>query len=207
MRPLTRRILTAAALAASLGALAACGSKDGKVTAEDMTLGNPKAKVTVVEYASVACPHCATWNAEVFPAFKAKYIDTGKINYVYREALTGEPRLANAGAMLARCAGKDKYFQVTEALYRAQKNIFTSGDIRGELLTIAQAAGMNEAQFTACLGDDNAAKSAERIEKVMKDNNVLGTPTFVVNGKRLGGDDGGEQTLAQLDAAIAEASK
>ncbi|MCY1646426.1 DsbA family protein [Caulobacter sp. SL161] len=204
MRSLLSRVTIVAALAASL---AACSPKSTEVTAEDMVLGDPNAKVTVIEYASVACPHCATWNAEVFPAFKAKYIDTGKVKYVHRDALTGEPRLANAGAMLARCAGKDKYFQVTEALYRAQTAIFTSGDIRGELLTIAQAAGMNEAQFNSCLSDENAAKSAERIEKMMTDNNIRGTPTFEVNGKRLGGEEGGEQTLAQLDAAIAEASK
>ncbi|MGH1558426.1 DsbA family protein [Caulobacter segnis] len=204
MRSLITRVTLVAALAASL---AACGPKGAKVTAEDMSLGNPNAKVTVVEYASVACPHCAKWNEEVFPAFKAKYIDTGKINYVAREALTGEPTLANAGAMLARCAGKDKYFQVTDALYHAQKNIFQTGDIRGELLTIAQAAGMSEAQFNTRLSDENAAKSAERIEKQMKADKIQGTPTFIVNGKKVGGEEGGEATLAQLDAAIAEASK
>jgi protein-disulfide isomerase len=204
MRSLITRVTLVAALAASL---AACGPKGAKVTAEDMSLGNPNAKVTVIEYASVACPHCAKWNEEVFPAFKAKYIDTGKINYVAREALTGEPTLANAGAMLARCAGKDKYFQVTDALYHAQKTIFQTGDIRGELLTIAQAAGMSEAQFNSCLSDENAAKSAERIEKQMKADKIQGTPTFIVNGKKVGGEEGGEATLAQLDAAIAEASK
>lgn len=204
MRSLITRVTLVAALAASL---AACGPKGTKVTAEDMTLGNPNAKVTVVEYASVACPHCAKWNEEVFPAFKAKYIDTGKINYVSREALTGEPTLANAGAMLARCAGKDKYFQVTDALYHAQASIFQTGDIRGELLTIARAAGMSEAQFNSCLSDENAAKSAERLDKQMKADKIQGTPTFIVNGKKVGGEEGGEATLAQLDAAIAEASK
>ncbi|MBO9546548.1 DsbA family protein [Caulobacter sp.] len=204
MRSLITRATLVAALAASL---AGCGPKGTKVSAEDMTLGNPNAKVTVVEYASVACPHCAKWNEEVFPAFKAKYIDTGKVNYVAREALTGEPTLANAGAMLARCAGKDKYFQVTDALYHAQASIFQSGDIRGELLTIARAAGMSEDQFNSCLSDENAAKSAQRLEKLMKDNKIQGTPTFVVNGKKVGGEEGGEATLAQLDAAIAEASK
>ncbi|USQ96454.1 DsbA family protein [Caulobacter sp. RL271] len=204
MRSLITRITLVAALAASL---AACGPKGTKVTAEDMSLGNPNAKVTVVEYASVACPHCAKWNAEVFPAFKAKYIDTGKINYVAREALTGEPTLANAGAMLARCAGKDKYFQVTDALYKAQTNIFQTGDIRGELLIIARSAGMSEDQFNSCLSDENAAKSAQRIENQMKADKIQGTPTFIVNGKKVGGEEGGEATLAQLDAAIAEASK
>jgi protein-disulfide isomerase len=204
MRSLITRVTLVAALAVSL---AACGPKGTKVSAEDMTLGNPNAKVTVVEYASVACPHCAKWNEEVFPAFKAKYIDTGKVNYVAREALTGEPTLANAGALLARCAGTAKYFQVTDALYHAQASIFQTGDIRGELLTIARAAGMSEAQFNSCLSDENAAKSAERLEKQMKADKIQGTPTFIVNGKKVGGEEGGEATLAQLDAAIAEASK
>jgi protein-disulfide isomerase len=204
MRSLLTRVTLVIALAASL---AACGPKGAKVTADDMTLGNPNAKVTVIEYASVACPHCAKWNEDVFPAFKAKYIDTGKVHYVSREALTGEPRLANAGAMLARCAGKDKYFQVTDAIYHAQASIFQTGDIRGELLTIAQAAGMNEDQFNSCLSDENAAKSAERIDKLMKADKIQGTPTFIVNGKKVGSEEGGERTLAELDAAIAEASK
>jgi protein-disulfide isomerase len=204
MRSLLTRVTLVIALAASL---AACGPKGAKVTADDMTQGNPNAKVTVVEYASVACPHCAKWNEEVFPAFKAKYIDTGKVLYVSREALTGEPRLANAGAMLARCAGKDKYFQVTDAIYHAQASIFQTGDIRGELLTIAQAAGMSEDQFNSCLSDENAAKSAERIDKLMKADKIQGTPTFIVNGKKVGNEEGGERTLAELDAAIAEASK
>ena len=206
MRPLTRRFLTAVALTASLGvALAGCDKKTA-ATADDMTLGNPNAKITVVEYASVACPHCARWNADVFPAFKAKYIDSGKIHYVAREALTGEPRLAAAGFMVARCAGKDKYFQVVDALYRAQERIFTSGDLRGELQGIAAAAGLNEAQFNACVTDEKALKTLnDRIERTNKQDAITGTPTFIVNGKKVGGDDGGEQSLAQLDAAIAAA--
>ena len=206
MRPLTRRLLTAVALTATLGvALAGCDKKVA-ATADDMTLGNPKAKVTVVEYASVACPHCARWNNDVFPAFKTKYIDTGRVNYVARESLTGEPRLAAAGFLVARCAGKDKYFQVVEALYRAQERIFQTGDVRGELQSIALAAGMNEAQFNACVSDEAAIKALnERIERTNKKDNITGTPTFIVNGKKAGGDDGGEQTLAQLDAMITEA--
>jgi protein-disulfide isomerase len=206
MRPLTRRLLTAVALTASLGvALAGCDKKTA-ATADDMTLGNPDAKITVVEYASVACPHCARWNNDVFPAFKAKYIDSGKIHYVARESLTGEPRLAAAGFMVARCAGKDKYFQVVDALYRAQERIFTSGDLRGELQGIAAAAGLNEAQFNACVTDEKALKTLnDRIERTNKQDAITGTPTFIVNGKKVGGDDGGEQSLAQLDAAIAAA--
>jgi protein-disulfide isomerase len=208
MRPLTRRLLTAVALTASLGvALAGC-SKDAAITADDMSLGNPNAKVTVVEYASTSCTHCARWHEEVYPGFKAKYIDTGKVNYVYREVLTPPVEVAAAAFLLARCSGKDKYFQVVDSVYRSQEEMFTTGQYRDVLLRVAQAAGMDEAKFNACVTDEKALKAMnDRIEKYSKEQDIQGTPTFVVNGKKVGAAEGGERSLAELDAAIAEASK
>ena len=207
MRPLTRRLLTAVALTASLGALAACGSKDA-ITADDMSLGDPNSKITVVEYASATCSHCGRWNKDVYPAFKAKYVDTKKVNYVYREILTAPAEVAAASFLMARCAGKDKYFQVVDSVYRSQEEMFTTGQFREVLVRIAQSAGMDEAKFNACVSDEKALKALNtRVEKYSKEQNITGTPTFVVNGKKVGGSDGGEVTLAQLDAAIAEASK
>ena len=112
-------------------------------------MGNPQAKVTVVEYASVACPHCGRFNNEVFPAFKAKYIDTGKVHYVFREMLVGngqEQAFGAAGFLLARCAGQDKYFSVLDAIFHGQGMRCTNrGDLRGGLLSIAQGRlGMTE---------------------------------------------------------------
>src|SRR5439155_2600770 len=110
-------------------AVAACQKPAGEAaSADDMTMGSPNAKVTMIEYASVSCPHCARFATEVFPAFKAKYIDTGQVRYVAREALTGDPAIAAAGFLTARCAGKDKYFQVVDAIYRAQPEIFATGE-------------------------------------------------------------------------------
>src|SRR5690242_6120560 len=91
-------------------ALAGCSKHDvsSAPAKGDMSLGNAQAKVTVVEYASVGCPVCAKWQAEVYPAFKAKYIDTGKVHYIFREMLVGEgPEIAVAanGFQVARCAG------------------------------------------------------------------------------------------------------
>ena len=207
MRPLTRRLLTAVALTASLGvALAGCDKKGDAATADDMSLGNPNAKVTVIEYASASCSHCARWNNEVFPAFKANYIDTGKVNYVYREFLTPPVEVAAASFLLARCAGKDKYFSVIDSVYRSQEEMFTTGDFRGVLLRIGQSAGLSEEQFNACVSDEKAIKALNaRVEKYQADAKITGTPTFIINGKKAGGDDGGEQSLAQLDAAIAAA--
>jgi protein-disulfide isomerase len=198
MRPTHSRLLAAVLL--MLG-LAACGKPGGAVTAEDMALGNPQAKVTVIEYASASCPHCARFNNEVFPAFKAKYIDTGKIRYVFREFLTPPVEVAAAGFLTARCAGKDKYFSVLDAIYRGQQAMFESGDFRGGLLRIAQSAGMTEAQFNACVSDDAALKALnDRVTKY-QNSGIDSTPTFVVNGKKLLG----EQSLASMDAAIAAA--
>jgi protein-disulfide isomerase len=206
MRPLTRRLLTAVALTASLGvALAGCDKKES-VSADDMSLGNANAKVTVVEYASASCVHCGRWNNEVFPAFKAKYIDTGRVHYVYREFLTEPVQVASAAFLMARCAGKDKYFSVLDSVYHSQEEMFTTGDYRGVLLRIAQSAGMDEAQFTSCVTDEKALKALNaRVEKYQADAKITGTPTFIINGKKVHGDDGGEASMAELDAAIAAA--
>ena len=206
MALLSRRLVIAVAMLATLAACNKTGASVGAPGPEDMTMGNPQAKVLVAEYASVACPHCAAFNNDIFPAFKAKYIDTGKVHYVLHEMLVGqqaEVALAEAGFLLARCAGKDKYFAVTDEIFHAQSAIFASGDLRGGLLRIAQSAGMSEAQFNTCIGDQAALKALEaRVEKAGKDG-VDSTPTFIINGNKMVG----EQTLAQLDKAIADASK
>ena len=201
MRLFDRRLVLALGLALSL---TAC-NKGGATAAssDDMTLGNPDAKVTVVEYASASCSHCAKWNEEVFPAFKAKYVDTGRVHYVFREFLTPPIELASAAFLMARCAGKDKYFNVVDAVFRAQPVMFQTGDYRGELLRIANSAGLTEQQFTQCIRDDEALKALNaRVERAVEDENISGTPTFVINGKTAAS---GEMTLEQLDKAITEA--
>ena len=193
----------AGAAALGLGlALAGPGLADTPVTGPepgDMSLGSPTARVTVIEYASASCPHCARFNNEVFPAFRAQYIDNGKIHYVFREFLTPPTEVAAAGFLMARCAGKDKYFSVLDAIYRGQEAMYQSGDFRGALLKIAQSAGMTEPQFTACISDDAAIKALnDRVDTYIKRDHISGTPTFMVNGKVLDG----EQSLTSLATAI-----
>ena len=198
-----RRLLVVAALGAL--ALAGCSKGAGTVDTADMTLGDPNAKVKMVEYASLTCSHCGTFNNDVFPAFKAKYIDTGKVHYTFKEFLTPPNEVAAAGFLTARCAGKDKYFNVTDAIFHAQQEMFTTGDMRGVLLRIAQSAGLTEEQFNACITDEAALKALnERVEKAIKVDKINSTPTFVINGKKV---KEGEVSLAELDAAVAEASK
>src|ERR1700749_2126770 len=104
--------------------------------AEEMSMGNPKAPVTVVEYASASCPHCAAFNNDVFPEFKKKYIDTGKVRYAFREFLTPPAEFAALGFLTARCAGDKKYFPLLDALFHAQAGIYGSGDLAGGLIGV-----------------------------------------------------------------------
>jgi protein-disulfide isomerase len=203
-----RRLAPAFALTLAI-ALMAAGCQKGAsdsgpaatdmINAPEMTLGNPNAKVTVVEYASDTCSHCARFDAEVFPAFKAKYIDTGKVFYKFREFLTPPEQVSAAGFLLARCAGKDKYFGVVEAIFRGQPEIFSTGDAHGVLLRIAKSAGLTEAQFDACEQNQAALNALQKRVKTAFDNHIDSTPTFLVDGVGL---PPGEITLAALDKAI-----
>ena len=200
----SRRQLIAAGIALGLVASSpSLAATDKSVTADDMSLGNPKAKVTVIEYASASCPHCAHFNNEVFPAFKAKYIDTGKVHYVFREFLTAPAEVAAASFLIARCAGRDKYFSVLDTIFRGQEQMYKSGDIRGALLRAAEGAGMSEAQFDACLKDQAAADALGARIKRYEQAGISMTPTFVINGKTF--DPNKTPTLDNLGAAIAAA--
>lgn len=198
-----RLSILAVALTGVLG-LASC-NKPATTNVSDMTMGKADAPIKMIEYASASCSHCARFNNDVMPAFKAKYIDTGKVHYTLKEFLTPPVEVAAAGFLTARCAGKDKYFSVLDAIFRSQEEMFQSGDMRGVLLRVAQSAGMTEQQFNACITDETALKALnERVEKASKAEKITGTPTFIINGKQVAS---GEVTLAQLDTAIAEAGK
>jgi len=166
---------------------------------EAMAIGDPKAPVTVVEYASLGCPHCAHWAETVFPAFRARYVDTGRVRFELREVLTGDTNLAAAGFLTARCAGPAKYFQVVDAVYRAQAEAERQRNAYVVLLGIARDAGLTQAAFDACLADPagNAALDA-RVDRARADG-VSETPTFFVNGRRIVG----ALSVDELGAAIA----
>jgi protein-disulfide isomerase len=188
---------TALGLAAALPAVAATPATDA-----DMSMGNPNAKVTVIEYGSASCTHCAHFNNDIFPAFKTKYIDTGRVRYVFREFLTEPVNLAAVSFLIARCAGKDKYFSVLDAVFHAQADIYKTGDADTAMHKIAQDAGLSEAQQTACLNDKAAIDALNaRVKGYVDNDKITGTPTFFVDGERMEG----VQTLDKLDAAIARA--
>ncbi|WP_395673246.1 DsbA family protein [Phenylobacterium sp.] len=191
-----RTLALAAAAAASGPAMAA----PGVAAPDDMSLGNPAAKVKLVEYASVTCPHCAHFNATIWPVFKAKYVDTGRVHYVLKELPTPPLPLAAAGFLMARCAGSSKYFKVVDEVFRSQPR-WQTGDVRAIFLAIAQQNGLTEAQFEACLTDQQAlAQFDARARRAVMDDKVSSTPSFFVNGKPVS-----VQSLEDLEAAVAAA--
>ena len=199
-RPFVAAVLVAGVLATGAAIAAPAASPD------DMSMGNPKAKIEVIEYASVVCPHCAQFNADVFPAFKKKYIDSGRVQYTIKELLTPPAELAVAGFLMARCAGPAKYFKVVDEVFRSQAQWQPGADIRGIYLGIAKANGLTEAQFEACIRDKPAQDAlGERVKRSAEQDGVDSTPTFFVNGVKV--ESQGVPTLAELDAAIAAATR
>jgi protein-disulfide isomerase len=196
------RHLAALVLMMGLALASAAAAQPKPVTSDDMRMGNPKAAVTVIEYASLACPHCGAWDREVWPAFKAKYVDTGKVNYVFREFITSPPELAAMGVLVARCAGPDQYFSVIDQVFKAQEQIYTTHDMGPSFKAIAAKMGLSDAQLNACISDKAALNALnERVDRWVNVEHIRATPTFVVNGTVLEG----EQSLPALDAAIAAA--
>lgn len=190
------------AAAAALAAGAAIGAPTPQP--DDMSLGNPKAKIEVIEYASLSCPHCGHFNDAVFPTLKSKYIDTGKVKYTLKEMLTEPANVAAAGFLLARCAGPDKYFTVVDQVFRSQPR-WTQGNIKPILAEIGAANGVDAAHFDACLQDQAAVDAVVgRAKRAAEQDGVNSTPTLFINGRKI---DTIPQTPQELDAAIAGAIK
>jgi len=152
---------------------------------DDIVLGNPKAPVTVIEYASLGCAICARFNNEIFSDFKKKYVDSGQVRFIGKELLGPNPALATAGYLLARCAGQAKYYTVIDAIYRAREDMVKTGLYREGLVKIAGSVGISEARFDACTKDEAALAALDaRVKK--NDGEISYLPTFFVNGQMVG---------------------
>lgn len=148
----------------------------------EQVLGNANAPVTIVEYASMTCSHCASFHNETYPHLKEKYIDTGKARYIFRE-FPLDP-LAYAGALLARCAGEGKYFPMTELLFKQQRNWAGSAQPEAALLQVVRQAGFTQESFNACLQDQKSYGALQEIrQRAVEKFGVDSTPTFFFNGR------------------------
>jgi len=157
----------------------------------DMTMGKDDAPVTIIEYASMTCPHCAHFTVETFPKLKERYIDTGKVKYIFRE-FPLDP-LAAGASMLARCADKGKYFSLIELLFATQ-NTWAVQQPLEPLFNVVKQAGYSRDAFNACLDTRNNADSKKILGAIESTRNraadvlkVTSTPTFFINGKRVPG--------------------
>ena len=165
------------------------------VTAEDRVLGRADAPVTVVEYASFVCPHCAAWHKEVYPAFKTRYIDTGKVRLVYRTLPTSPEDMAMTAAGVARCSRPDRFFAVVDSLFDGQPAFYAGS--RTWFRDAIVIGGRTDDEMKACFEDPaTQARINAEIEGATTAG-VEGTPTFFVNGRKIA-----DPSLAGLSAAI-----
>lgn len=154
--------------------------------ASDVGIGAEDAPVTFVEYASVTCPHCSNWSKTVYPELKKKYIDTGKVRYIYRPFPTPPQELADAGHMIAMCAGDDKFLTNIKYQFENQEQILNmarAGDARKAYVGIAKNSGMSEEEFAECITNPDIQKEYQAIVQSGIDAGVTGTPAFFVNGE------------------------
>src|SRR5881396_1956228 len=146
----------------------------------DEIQGQADAPVTIVEYASMTCPHCSHFHETTYPEMKKKYIDTGKVRFIFREFPLDA--LAAAGSMLARCAGKDKYFPMIETLFAQQKDWVVQKPLE-PMLGIARQAGFTQQSFDECLANQEMLAGIEETRTRAMKLGVNSTPTFFINGK------------------------
>ena len=214
---ITRRVFTAALSLTGLAALAglsplrliadamaqSAADVSKPVSLPDMALGPADAAVTITEYASMTCPHCAAFNKDVFPKLKTEYIDTGKIRYIFREFPLDIK--AAAGSMLTRCIANgdsQKYFAVTDMLFRSQ-NDWVVKNTTETLTRIGKQAGLSQQQVEACLKDqallDKIAADQKYASDILK---VDSTPTFFINGEKIKGETSIEEFEKRINPLL-----
>ena len=188
------------------GIAAAQGAAGGEVAMADLLAPGPlgdqiqgqaDAPVTIVEYASMTCPHCSHFHETTYPEMKKKYIDTGKVRFIFREFPLDQ--LALAASMLARCAGNDKFFPLVDAFFAQQKEWAVQKPLQ-PMLAIAKQAGFTEQSFNECLTNQQLEKNIkESATRAAQKFNVNSTPTFFINGKMFRG----ALTPDELDKQVA----
>lgn len=210
----TRRetlILAAAASALSVTGIGAAQAADGEMIDQakllapnglpDKVLGSADAKVTVIEYASPTCPHCAIFSNDTLPEFKKQYVDTGKVKFILRPFVRNV--LDAVVFLLAEAAGDDQYHNVVETFFKTQDQWATSDKPRDAILVIAKQLGFTDESFEAALTNQDLFKGMETLrEQALNDFKLEGTPTFYINGKKLSGEKTIEQMAAEIDPLL-----
>jgi protein-disulfide isomerase len=171
---------------------------EAKGPLDDIPLGSESAPVTIIEYASMTCPHCAAFEVGVFPKLKEKYIDTGKVRFIMRLFPTPPVELSTAAFMLARCGGADKFYPLIETLFQQQEKWVVRNPI-APLFAIARQAGFTQQSFETCINDKALLNKVQQMSNTAASKfKVESTPTFFINGQKFAG----EMPIDQFDKAI-----
>ncbi|ANH09101.1 MAG TPA: DsbA family protein [Shinella sp.] len=168
-------------------------------------LGRDDAPVTVIEYASMTCGHCANFHLNIWPAFKAEFIDTGKVRFILRE-FPFDPR-ATAAFMLARCTGDDRWYPTVDLLFRNQPRWARAQDGKEGFLSVLSMTGLKEADLEACLSDQALLDKVNAVAARGQELGVDSTPTFFINGEKYTGVMPIEQLRAVIEPIVAGAKK
>jgi protein-disulfide isomerase len=169
----------------------------------DRVLGSANAKITVIEYASMTCPHCAEFHAGPFQILKTEYIKTGKARFIYRDFPLD--RLALAAAMMARCAPKERYYPIVDIIFRTQTNWAKQANPTEALSQIGLLSGISKKTYKACVGNKDIY---EGVMKIRNDGeakfDIQSTPTIIINGKPIKGHLTAEKLRLILDSELAK---
>lgn len=156
-------------------------------TVQEMYIGDPDAPITLIEYASYTCPHCANFHQGAYKQIKENYIDTGKVRMIYREVYFD--RYGLWASMVARCGGEERFFGITDIIYQKQAEWSRAGgpaEIAGELRKIGLLAGLDQETLEACLSDGEKAQTLVAwYQENAEEDDITGTPSFVMNGRKV----------------------
>ena len=167
----------------------------------DHVLGDPKAPVTLIEYASFTCPHCAHFATQILPPMKKRWIDSGKVKLIYRDFPLDQT--AVKAAQLAECAGNDKYFGVIDVIFSTQAKWAVASDPIADLAKLLRIAGMGDAEVQACLTNDAVQNSVIADYRGGEALGVNSTPSLFINGEQFKG----ARSVEELDAVFGKLAK
>ncbi len=173
---------------------------DGSINATPKVLGDPNAPVTILEFASMSCPHCASFHTERMAWLKENFIETGRAKLEFRDFPLNAPALW--GAMLAHCAGPDRYFAYLDLIFERQRTWAFEEDSKAALKKLAKQAGMSGANFDACMANESLQTAIIEARKDGIDNHeIQSTPTFLIDGEYISGVPSEEELTERIEAA------
>jgi protein-disulfide isomerase len=178
-------------------------SEGSAAEAQDHALGDPDAPVTIIEYASLTCPHCADFHEEVLPELRERYIEPGKVRFVYRDFPLDQRALA--GAALAQCVGPDHYFGLLDVMFETQEN-WARAESLEPLKRLGRLAGMSEEQMNACLQDQELVDGIlqKRLD-AQQQHDISSTPSFIIDGETYSGSRSIDEFVELIEPLLEDA--